>query len=83
LITVAHNSGGPRLDIVKELPTGVTGFLAATPQEYSENFHKILMESDSWRKQVQVRARSHVQKFSDQEFDKNITSLLDQILLHS
>lgn len=38
LITVAHNSGGPRMDIVRE----GCGFRASTPEEYADAFSRII-----------------------------------------
>lgn len=45
LITIAHNSGGPKSDIIGA--ADCAGFLATTAEEYAEAIHKGLTEFDS------------------------------------
>lgn len=68
LVVVAHDSGGPRADIVT-LP-GRVGFLAASAPEYAAAFRRVLDEmSDDERFQIGRSAREHVAgAFSDSAF---------------
>ena len=43
MVTIAHNSGGPRSDIIRH---GHTGFLAATADEYADALATVLNDDD-------------------------------------
>lgn len=47
VIVVAHNTGGPRMDIVTPIDGQETGFLASTEEEYAEKMSQMLSLSDS------------------------------------
>ena len=54
-ITVAHNSGGPKLDIIDNKRTG---FLCSLPEEYADVLRQLLLEySESDREHVRDAAR--------------------------
>lgn len=77
LIVVAHNSGGPKADIVSN---GVNGYLASTADEYAEALHQALSVNDNVirRKAIESSAR-----FSDQEFSKTFQHVILSVkLLH-
>ncbi|KAK0417792.1 hypothetical protein QR680_013213 [Steinernema hermaphroditum] len=63
-IMVAHNSGGPKLDIVQDK----YGFLATSPEEYADKVLQILHMSAAKRAEYRVRAKAHAKKFSDENF---------------
>lgn len=65
LIMVAHNSGGPKMDIIKP---GESGFLATTAEEYSDELLKALTLSELEQRVLRTRARREVDKFSDESF---------------
>ena len=44
LITLAHRSGGPLMDIVVETERNRNGFLAVTEQEYAEDILRIVRQ---------------------------------------
>jgi alpha-1,2-mannosyltransferase len=53
LIVVAHDSGGPKLDIVVEWEGRPTGFLASDPVTYADCFKRIAgMETESRRRLI-------------------------------
>ena len=65
IIPIAHNSGGPKLDIV--VPG--TGFLAATAEEYSDHVIRVLEMTDEELEGIRERGREHVMgTFSDEAF---------------
>lgn len=66
LISVVHNSGGPKLDIVTEIDGQPTGFHATTATEYAEGFEKAFSLPDPLA--VRLRARRSAQRFTEEEF---------------
>ena len=73
LIVVAHNSGGPKSDIVTP---GQTGFLASTAQEYAEAIHQALTLEPAQAAQLRQRAQSSALRFSDQVFCKSFQQVI-------
>ena len=69
LITIAHRSGGPQMDIISESKEFQTGFLAIHDVEYAESIVQILKMSNDSRHSVIQRARSSVKRFSDTIFE--------------
>ncbi|QQP38619.1 GDPMan:Man(3)GlcNAc(2)PPDol alpha-1_2-mannosyltransferase-like, partial [Caligus rogercresseyi] len=69
LITLAHRSGGPLMDIVIEDDTSRNGFLAIHEKEYASAIAFILDLNDETRDHIRDRARSSVTRFSDAEFE--------------
>lgn len=80
LILVAHDSGGPKMDIVhtKDL---VNGFLATTKEEYANMILKIITWNDDPIlveniRSIQENAFQSVQKFSDTAFVENMKKIM-------
>ena len=71
LIVVAHNSAGPKEDIVVPFKGEKTGFLAETEEEYADCLLNIYTMNDKKRSQVRQAALEHVDKFSQSNFEKN------------
>ena len=46
LLTIAHRSGGPLMDIITEDTGARNGFLAVTPQEYAAHIAFIISMSE-------------------------------------
>ena len=68
VIVVAHNSGGPRSDIVTPSGPDQDGFLASTADEYATALEAVLdgrVDVDGMR----ARARVAVRRFSDAKFE--------------
>eukprot|EP00298_Acanthocystis_sp_HF-20_P002103 c12561_g1_i2.p1 GENE.c12561_g1_i2~~c12561_g1_i2.p1 ORF type:complete len:482 (+),score=157.99 c12561_g1_i2:26-1471(+) len=68
VIPVAHNSAGPKLDIVRNIDGGKTGYLATTAEEYAESIWTLLDLSQKELTEIQKRARRQSQQFSDESF---------------
>ncbi|CAB4062260.1 ALG11 [Lepeophtheirus salmonis] len=68
LVTLAHRSGGPLMDIIIEDDNSRNGFLAVHDEEYASTIALILNSSDEFRDLIRERARSSVSRFSDEEF---------------
>lgn len=78
LITVAHNSGGPKLDIIDDQNTG---FLAnGSEEEFSQIFHKITNFAQNDIHSIRVNARLSVDRFSEQRFEDLFIRAIESIL---
>jgi len=73
LLTVAHNSGGPKTDILQH---EVTGYLATTTEEYTEALHEALILPDDEAKIMRERAHESTTRFSDRAFDNALHAVL-------
>lgn len=79
VVTVAHDSGGPKRDIVETDDAKRTGFLADTTEGYANCIERVLAsffrlpEAPDWTEEmtlVRQRARASVGRFSDEAFTK-------------
>lgn len=78
-IILAHNSGGPKLDIVVPHEGTITGFLAESEEEYAEAMVQILSMSAEKRLQIRSNARASAVRFSDQEFEAAFLSSVEKL----
>ncbi|CAM8930603.1 unnamed protein product [Rhodiola kirilowii] len=67
-IPIAHNSAGPRMDIVLEEDGEVTGFLAQTVEEYADAILKVINMPKDERLKIAAAARRRAGRFSEQKF---------------
>ncbi|KAI8868136.1 hypothetical protein GQ42DRAFT_175244 [Ramicandelaber brevisporus] len=83
LVTIAHNSGGPKSDIITTKPVGSsTGYLAETCDEYVKAMETALALSDDERNALTARARKDAaERFSEEVFNRgflrNYTALAE------
>ena len=78
LITVAHNSGGPKLDIIDD---GVTGFLANdSDEEFSQILYKIINLSQNDINMIRLKSRQSVDRFSEEQFEILFLKCVEPIL---
>ncbi|VEU36275.1 unnamed protein product [Pseudo-nitzschia multistriata] len=92
LLTIAHDSGGPRSDIVLPLrPNGsdaatnaatATGFLATTAEEYASALHAALTMGEGEARAMRDRARRSAARFSDAAFDERLEGVLPLLYGH-
>ncbi|KAM4059246.1 glycosyl transferases group 1 domain-containing protein [Hirsutella rhossiliensis] len=66
LISVVHDSGGPKLDIVVEVDGEPTGYHATTAQEFAAGYEKALSHPDPLA--IRKRARTSAMRFTEEEF---------------
>ncbi|KAI1471145.1 glycosyltransferase family 4 protein [Daldinia caldariorum] len=78
LISVVHNSGGPKLDIVVDVDGQPTGFHASTTSEFADGFEKALSHPDPLS--VRRRARLSSKRFTEEEFAKKWLSELEKLV---
>ena len=73
LLTIAHDSGGPKSDIIVDVTgSAATGFLATTAEEYAEAMHKALTLDTKEADAMRQRAKISAERFSDEAFDKSL-----------
>ena len=70
-IVVAHNSAGPKEDIVVPHKGIKTGFLAETEEQYAECLFNIYTMNSRERAQVRKAAGEHIGIFSQEKFEQN------------
>ena len=76
LIMIAHNSGGPKLDIITE---GETGYLADDIKSYADALETVWrMNSDSLLR-MRTRARESANRFSAAKFEKTFLSSVQSL----
>ncbi|XP_029458656.1 GDP-Man:Man(3)GlcNAc(2)-PP-Dol alpha-1,2-mannosyltransferase [Rhinatrema bivittatum] len=81
-IILAHNSGGPKMDIVVPYERCVTGFLADSEESYAKAIDHILSLTPQQRLCIRQNARQSVDRFSDQEFEANFLSAVEQLFIY-
>ena len=78
-VMLAHNSGGPKLDIVKDYKGRKTGFLAEDVDSYSLKMTEILDLSPDERFAIKSNARESVNRFSEEEFEAGFLSATESL----
>ena len=68
VLTVAHDSGGPKSDIVVPHNCQRTGFLASTVDEYVSAIYEALSMTDDDADKIRAAARSSSRRFTDAVF---------------
>ncbi|KAI9793545.1 MAG: asparagine-linked glycosylation protein [Peltula sp. TS41687] len=68
LISVVHDSGGPKADIIVVYDGGPTGFHATTKEEFTEAFEKALSMSPEETLPMRLRARASAKRFTEGAF---------------
>lgn len=81
-VVLAHDSGGPKLDIVTEIDGEKTGFLASDIESYSKAMQVIANQSKNQRTLLLRRARKSVERFREEKFEVDFTICL-KILIKS
>ncbi|KAI5840801.1 hypothetical protein DFP73DRAFT_557907 [Morchella snyderi] len=81
LISVVHDSGGPKLDIV--VGEGSTGWHAETAEQFAEAYRKALELPVADVLAMRSRARESAQRFSEEVFaDRWLVGLEELVALH-
>ncbi|XP_025084864.1 GDP-Man:Man(3)GlcNAc(2)-PP-Dol alpha-1,2-mannosyltransferase-like [Pomacea canaliculata] len=78
-IVLAHNSGGPKLDIVIPYNNSATGFLASTEAEYARAMKIIFTMNSDKSLLIRQNARNSVARFSEEEFETNFLTVMDPL----
>ncbi|KAJ6294232.1 hypothetical protein OIU76_022337 [Salix suchowensis] len=81
-IPIAHNSAGPKMDIVLEEDGQQTGFLAQNVEEYADAILKVLRMPETERLKMAAAARKRAGRFSEQRFFEDLKAAIRPILNH-
>lgn len=76
VVTIAHNSGGPKSDIIQN---NSTGYLATSEQEYSKHMKDVLcneIHDKEINMDIRRNARESSMRFSDQVFNESFKEVL-------
>lgn len=79
-IPIAHNSAGPKMDIVLAEDGEQTGFLAENVEEYAEAIFNVIMMPESERRIMAAAARRRASKFSEERFFEDFKAAVRPIL---
>ncbi|XP_059668582.1 GDP-Man:Man(3)GlcNAc(2)-PP-Dol alpha-1,2-mannosyltransferase isoform X2 [Cornus florida] len=79
-MAAAHNSAGPKMDIVLEEDGQQTGFLAQTVEEFADAILKITRMPETERLKVAAAARRRACMFSEQKFYDDFRAAVRPIL---
>ncbi len=76
-ITLAHNSGGPKLDIVTDFHDAKTGFLADSVDTFSAAMKQIFEMSTGDRDILVRNARQSTSRFSENTFKQHFLQAIE------
>lgn len=76
-VTLAHDSGGPRLDILTPYDERPTGFLASDVDSYAEAMNTIFNLSNTEAVEICENARRSVARFSELEFETGFLAVME------
>jgi len=78
VIIIAHDSGGPKADIVVPLDGKKTGYLATTAEEYAHIMYNVFTKGNDCNENLMIRrcARKSAMRFSDEVFMDSFKSAL-------
>ncbi|XP_022800947.1 GDP-Man:Man(3)GlcNAc(2)-PP-Dol alpha-1,2-mannosyltransferase-like [Stylophora pistillata] len=80
-IVLAHDSGGPRMDIVIEWEGKPTGFLASDKKSYASAMETIFSLSLEERNVIRCNARNSVSRFSEKTFENGFLQCTEPLFM--
>ena len=80
LVSVVHDSGGPREDIIVDLGDGATGFRATTEDEFAAAFEAALALPEEEKVAMRLRARKSALRFTQEEFSRKWIAQLENLV---
>lgn len=80
-IVLAHDSGGPRMDIVIEWEGKPTGFLASDKKSYASAMETIFSLSPEERNVIRCNARNSVARFSEKTFESGFLQCTEPLFM--
>uniref|UniRef100_A0A2P2ICP3 GDP-Man:Man(3)GlcNAc(2)-PP-Dol alpha-1,2-mannosyltransferase n=1 Tax=Hirondellea gigas TaxID=1518452 RepID=A0A2P2ICP3_9CRUS len=83
LITVAHDSGGPKMDIVTPHKGNLTGLLASDLESYAESMYTALTMCDEDRETMQQAAVESSLRFTDENFEREFGQCFNEVMIGS
>jgi len=80
-VVLAHDSGGPKLDIVVDHDGQRTGFLASDADSYASSLNAIFALSADALMDIRRNALESVKRFSDAQFSETFLRVTEQLIL--
>ncbi|CAL9179747.1 unnamed protein product [Musa hybrid cultivar] len=80
VVPIAHDSAGPKMDIILNEGGRKTGFLASNKEEYTEAILKVIKMPEAERLAIAAAARKNAQKFSEQKFFEEFKAAVQPFL---
>jgi len=80
-VVLAHDSGGPKLDIVVDHDGQRTGFRASDADSYASSLNAIFALSADALMDIRRNARESVKRFSDAQFSETFLRVTEQLIL--
>ncbi|XP_045204363.2 GDP-Man:Man(3)GlcNAc(2)-PP-Dol alpha-1,2-mannosyltransferase-like isoform X2 [Mercenaria mercenaria] len=80
LVTLAHDSAGPKLDILTPYDGQSTGYLASDKETYADSMENIFNLSQKQSLDIRENARKSVTRFSESEFEQGFNSVVEPLL---
>ncbi|GFQ69789.1 GDP-Man:Man(3)GlcNAc(2)-PP-Dol alpha-1,2-mannosyltransferase [Trichonephila clavata] len=74
LIMIAHNSGGPKMDIVIDYNGKKTGFLASDLNSFADTMELVWRMNSRDLNEIRINARQSVSRFSSNKFETTFLS---------
>ncbi|CAA0836618.1 GDP-Man\\x3aMan(3)GlcNAc(2)-PP-Dol alpha-1-2-mannosyltransferase [Striga hermonthica] len=82
-IPIAHNSAGPKMDIVLPEDGKQTGFLAENVQQYADAIVTVTRMPEFERVEMAAAARKRASNFSEQRFYQDFKAAVRPVMLHN
>lgn len=79
-IMLAHDSGGPKMDIVVPYNGRQTGFRASDVDSYSDAMKTIFSLQEEEKMDIRKNGRAHIMKFSEEKFVNKFLTTLEPII---
>ncbi|XP_076467981.1 GDP-Man:Man(3)GlcNAc(2)-PP-Dol alpha-1,2-mannosyltransferase-like isoform X2 [Babylonia areolata] len=79
-VMLAHDSGGPKLDIVVPHDGAPTGFLASSEPQYAQAMASIFSMTRAQRLTLRQNARESAKRFSEHEFEVSFLACVETLL---
>lgn len=79
LVMLAHNSAGPKMDIVVPYRGQNSGFLAETEEQYCDSLYSIYKMDSKKRSYIREAAREQVKKFSQEKFNSDFLEVFNDL----
>ena len=79
-IMLAHDSGGPKMDIVVPYNGRQTGFRASDVDSYSDAMKTIFSMQEDEKMDIRRNGRAHIMKFSEEKFVNKFLVTLEPII---
>ena len=79
-VTLAHDSGGPQMDIVTEYEGKPTGFRATDTDSYANKMAEILDLGSDERMAIRQNGRASVHRFSEDNFEKGFLKSVSNLI---